>query len=120
MPDEILIEIAAALAGKAAASLYDFVKSKLGRSKKGAAALEAAAGAAPGSPEVLELASELETAEGYDEEFGKQLRAQWEAFRNGTAAPSVSVVNNSNSGNATNIVQGRDFSGGVNIGDSGR
>ena len=51
MPEPILVSIAAALATKSATSLYDLVKRKFTGRKEAVAALEAADGTAPDSPE---------------------------------------------------------------------
>ena len=64
MPDAVLVEIAAALAAKAAESLYDFVKDRFKGRKKALAVLEAADGAAPESSQVLALADELQNGRG--------------------------------------------------------
>jgi hypothetical protein len=98
VPEAVLVEIAAALAAKAAESLYDFVKDRFKGRKKALAALEAADGAAPESPQVLALADELETAGDYDPAFAEQLRAQWTAIQSGATAAGAGSVANSVSG----------------------
>ncbi|GAA4418048.1 hypothetical protein ACFQV2_06500 [Actinokineospora soli] len=77
--DPILVDIAAALATKSAASLYDLVRGKFADGGREADALEAAEGAEPGSPEVTALAEELERAEAADPDFATALRAEWNA-----------------------------------------
>ena len=98
MPEAVLVEIAAALAAKAAESLYDFVKDRFKGRKKALAVLEAADGAAPESPLVLALADELETAGDYDPAFAEQLRTQWAAIQSGATAAGAGSVANSVSG----------------------
>lgn len=112
MPDVILVEIAAALASKATESLYDLVRDKFKGRKKALEVLAAADGAAPGSPPVVALAEELETAEAYDEQFAARLRAEW----NQIAASGGGVVNQV-SGNVTgNVIQARDIHGDITLG----
>jgi hypothetical protein len=116
MPEVILVEIAAALAAKTAESLYDLVREKFAGRKKALDTLAAADGAEPGSPQVVALAAELETAEAYDERFAGRLRAEWAAVQN-QAAPSGGGVANQISGTVTgNVVQARDIHGDVRFG----
>lgn len=94
MPEAVLVEIAAALAAKAAGSLYDFVKDRFKGREKALAALEAADGAAPESSQVIALANELQAAGDYDPGFAELLRAQWAATQSGvTAADAGKVIN---------------------------
>jgi hypothetical protein len=117
VPDPILVEIAAALAAKAAESLYDLVKGKFARRGKALEALDAAAGAPAGSPRVLALAEELAMAEAYDPAFSEQLRAQWTAIKALTvASPSGDAIVNTISGQVTgNVVQARDIQGNISL-----
>lgn len=114
MPETVLVEIAAALAAKAASSLYDFVKDRFKGRKKALALLEAADGAAPESPQVLALADELQTAGDYDPAFAEQLRAQWVAVQSGATATGTESVANSISGSVHGpVVQARDIHGDI-------
>jgi hypothetical protein len=69
LPEPILVAAAAALAAKAAGNLYDLVKRKFTGNKEAIAALDAAEGAAPDSPEVHALADQLANAAATDPEF---------------------------------------------------
>jgi hypothetical protein len=77
MPEPVLISIAAALAGKSVAAVYELVKNKFAQRREAQAALEAAQGASSNSAKVAALATELERAETADPDFSKQLRAAW-------------------------------------------
>jgi hypothetical protein len=110
MSDTILVEIAAALAAKASESLYDLVRGKFTSRKKALEVLEAADGAAPGSPQVAALAEELATAEADDDQFARQLRAQW------AAAASGGVVNQISGTVTGHVIQARDIHGNITFG----
>jgi hypothetical protein len=110
MPDTILVEIASALAAKVSDSLYNLVLAKFRGRKKALEVLEAADGAAPDSPQVAALAEELETAEAYDEQFARQLRAEW------TAASHGGVVNQISGTVTGNVIQARDIHGDITFG----
>jgi hypothetical protein len=111
MPDMILVEIAAALAGKAAESLYDLVKDKFGGRKQAVETLHAAIGEAPDSPQVIALARELEIAEEYDSTFREQLRAAWAAAS--SQAQDGDVTNSITGHVLGNTVQARDVRGNI-------
>lgn len=112
MPDTILVEIAAALAAKMSESLYDLVRNKFTGRKRALAVLEAADGAAPDSPPVAALADELEMAVAGDEQFARQLHAEWARI-----APTHGGVVNQISGTVTgNVVQARDIHGDIRFG----
>jgi hypothetical protein len=106
-----LVSIAAALAAKSVASLYDLVRRKFSGREEAEAALEAAGGTAPDSPEVTTLAAHLAAAENNDPAFGVELRHTWQqvnADRGGVA--------NQITGNVTgNVVQARDIKGGISF-----
>ncbi len=112
MPEIILIEIAAALAGKAAESLYELVRGKFKDRKQALAALEAAQGAAPDSPQVLALAEELTAAEDYDHVFRDRLRAEWAASQASGGSASNTITGQV----AGNVVQARDIQGNITFG----
>jgi hypothetical protein len=109
VPEPVLIAIAAALAGKAAGNLYDMVKKKFATRREAAAALEAAAGAAPNSPEVQHLAQELANAEATDPDFATALRATWQTI----SADNGAIVNNLSGTVSGNAVLARDIEGGI-------
>ena len=112
MPEPVLISIAAALAGKAVTSLYDFVKGRFAGRPGAALALEAATGAEPDSPEVRALGDELAKAEAADPEFADELRARWRDV----SVQQKGEVNNQISGTVTgNVVQARDIEGGISF-----
>jgi hypothetical protein len=114
VPEVVLVEIAAALAAKAAESLYDFVKDRFKGRQKALAVLEAADGTAPESSQVLALADELQTAGDYDPAFAEQLRAQWATLQSGaTAAGAGSVANNISCTVHGSVVQARDIHGNI-------
>ena len=117
MPDPVLVEIAASLAGKAATSLYDMVKAKFGKHPKGTAALEAAQGAAPDSEEVMTLAEELHRAELADPKFGDDLRRLWGSISAEYRADHGSVVNQVTGNVGGTVIQSRDVHGGISFGD---
>lgn len=114
MPEPILVSIAAALAGKAATSLYDLVKRKLAGRADAAEALAAAEGAEPGSDEVAALAQELADAERDDPEFAAELRAEW-AGCVGQSAERGAIANQVGGSVSGRVVQARDIEGGVSF-----
>lgn len=113
MSEMILVAIAAALAGRAASSLYDFVKGKFARRPQAAAVLEAAQGASPDSAEVLALAAELAKAERDDPDFGAELRSRWAAFSTEQNVSHGGVANQITGNVSGGVVQARDIDGGV-------
>jgi hypothetical protein len=113
MPEPILVAIATTLATKGVQSLYDLVKKKFAGRGEAKAALEAAEDAAPGSPEVLALATQLEQAEAEDPQFAAELRQQWNSFS--VQQPDHGSVANYMSGTAGKMVQARDIQGGLSL-----
>jgi hypothetical protein len=111
VPDPILVSIAAALAAKSVTALYDLVKSKFTGRKDAEAALDAADGAAPDSPEVTELATHLAAAETADPAFGAELR---HAFHQ-VSAEQGGVVNQITGNVSGKVVQARDIKGGISF-----
>lgn len=111
MPDPILVSIAAALAAKSATALYDLVKRKFTGRKDAEAALEAADGAAPDSPEVTAVATHLAAAETDDPAFGVELRHTWQQV----SATRGGVVNQITGNVSGNVVQARDIEGGISF-----
>ena len=111
MVEPVLIAVATALASKAAAGLYDLVRTKLAESKEQTAILDSAAGAEPGSPPVLRLAEILERAEQTDPEFGVRLRGEW--VKISTADSRGDTANEITGTVSGNAVQARDIQGGI-------
>jgi hypothetical protein len=109
MPEPVLVAIAAALAGKAVQSFYDFVRTKISGRRQAVAALEAAEGKPADSPEVQVLAAELERID--DPQFQTELRERWDSVQ---TADNGSVINNI-SGTVTKAVQARDIHGTINL-----
>ncbi len=116
MSELVLIEIAAALAAKATESLYELVRNKFKSRKAALAALDAAKGAAPDSPQVQALAEELSVAEAYDDQFKERLRAEWTAFQRYQGASSSGVANSIGGDVTGNVVQARDITGNITFG----
>lgn len=114
MPDPILVSIAAALAAKSATSLYELVKRTFtGRKEDPEAlpALDAAAGAAPDSPEVATLSTHLAAAEAADPQFAAELRNTWQQV----SAERGGVVNQVTGNVSGKVVQARDVEGGISF-----
>jgi hypothetical protein len=106
VPEPILVSIAAALAAKTTTSLYELVKGKFAGREEAEAALEAADGASPDSPEVAALAAQLDTE---DPEFGEELRRTWQQ----TTASQGGVVNQITGNVSGKVVQARDITGDI-------
>jgi hypothetical protein len=106
----MLIAIATTLATKAAGTLFDLVKAKLGkRGSKDVAVLDAAVAAGPESAEVGQLAEVLDAAQQEDPGFAEQLRTEWRAVQAGSGDVTQTV-----SGKVSgNVVQARDIQGGI-------
>jgi hypothetical protein len=109
VPEPILVSIAAALAAKTTTSLYELVKGKFAGREEAKAALEAADGASPDSPEVAALAAQLDTEETEDPEFGEELRRTWQQ----TTASHGGVVNQITGNVSGKVVQARDITGDI-------
>lgn len=108
MPEPILVSIAAALASKAATSLYDLAKRKFVGHAKASAELEAAV-EQPDDPRLIEiLAERLAAAEDDDPEFRTALRAAWASHNSGN-------VHNQVRGHVAKLVQARDIHGNITL-----
>lgn len=112
MPEPILVSIAAALAGKAATSLYDLVKRRFAGRAGTQEVLTAAEGADADSAEVAALAEQLAAAERDDPAFGAALRAEW-ATQVSQHATHGGVANQISGNVGGKVVQARDIEGGV-------
>ncbi|MET9224643.1 hypothetical protein [Lentzea sp. NPDC003310] len=116
MPEEVLISIAAALAGKGMTSLHELVQRKFGERRSAVAALEAVEGQPADSPEVGSLAAYLTSAAKEDPRFREELIAAFTATRAGQTATSRGVTNQV-TGNVTGpVVQARNIHGNVSFG----
>jgi hypothetical protein len=111
VPEPILVAIAAALAAKSATSLYDLVKRKLTGRGEAEAALEAAEGAPPDSPEVTALATHLASVETEDPAFSEELRHTWQQV----SASQGGVVNQITGDVSGKVVQARDIKGDISF-----
>jgi hypothetical protein len=109
--EPILVSIAAELAAKTATSLYELVKRKFAGRKAAKAALEAAEGAAPDSPEVAAVAAHLDAAEREDPKFSAELRTTWQQVN----ASRGGVVNQIGGNVTGKVVQARDITGDINF-----
>ncbi|MEJ2856632.1 MULTISPECIES: hypothetical protein [unclassified Saccharothrix] len=81
MTEPVLVTIAAALATRSSAGLYALVRARFADDPTATAALVAAEGAAPGSPQVAALAEVLRRAEAEDPAFAARLRREHERGR---------------------------------------
>lgn len=115
MSDPVLVSIAAAIAGKAAVSVYEFVKQRFAGRRAAAAVLETADGAAPDSAEVRALSEALAAAEKADPEFGVVLRSLWHAESVAQQADRGGVANQIAGSVSGKVVQARDIQGGVSL-----
>ena len=114
MPEPILISIAAAVAAKGAAGIYDLVKRKFAKDATSTKALKSAI-AAPDDPQsVTALAERLQHAEANDQEFAEALLSEWHKL----PAPSTAGANIYNKivGDVTGkVVQARDVHGNISF-----
>ncbi|MFD0204479.1 MULTISPECIES: hypothetical protein [Saccharothrix] len=109
MPEPMLVSIAASLATRAVAGLYELVRAKFADDPVATAALTAAEGAAEDSPQVAALSETLERAIQADPAFGAELRAHHAVTQTGR-------VNNQISGTVHGtVVQAGDVTGGINL-----
>jgi len=115
MPEPVLISIAAALAGKAVTSFYDFVKQRFAGRAEATKALEAATGAAPDSVEVVALSEELAKVEAEDQDFSIELRTRWRDVAIQQQAQTGGVVNHISGNVSGKVVQARDIQGGLSL-----
>jgi hypothetical protein len=107
VPEPVLVAVATAVASKAALDLYGLVKGRFEHDRDASGALE---DASRGDERAIEaLAEHLERVERLDPEFGRAVRAAWQAEVGGRVANTVvgDVVGKS--------FQGRDVHGDVNL-----
>ncbi len=115
MLDSILVAIAASLADKSAASLYDFVKSAFTRRPAALSVLSAAEGATPDSPEVQALAEELQKIEASDPAFRDDLRSKWAETISASGHADNGGTVNQISGHVGKAVQAREIHGDITL-----
>ncbi|MFI6302282.1 MULTISPECIES: hypothetical protein [Amycolatopsis] len=113
MPEPVLVSIAAAVAGRTVAGLYQLLKAKFADDPDASAVLDAAEGAAEDSVEVRELAATLEKTQAADPVFGEQLRQEWERATVDQHAEADGVTNQVSGQVSGNVVQARDIQGGI-------
>ncbi|WP_433269336.1 hypothetical protein ACQPZF_06670 [Actinosynnema sp. CS-041913] len=112
MPEPVLVSIAASLATRAVASLYELVRVKFAGDPVATAALTAAEGAPPDSAQVHALGEALGRAEAADPRFGEELRRAHEQ----AAVTQTGRVTNQVSGTVHgNVLQAGDIQGGVSF-----
>ena len=130
MADEIMLSVAAALAGKAAeaafqgarsawGSLVRLVRDRLAGDETAVAVLEQAQAHPADQAAVERLALALERAATADAEFGVWVRDLWPRARVELSARDGGVVNASSGTVGGHLVQARDLhvQGGLNLGD---
>lgn len=110
MPEPVLLSIAASLATRAVAGLYELVRNRFADDPVATAVLAAADGAPADSPQVTALGAVLERATEADPAFAEALRREHEAGQSGQVINSIS-------GTVTGTaVQARDIHGGISFG----
>jgi hypothetical protein len=107
MPEPMLVSIAASLASRAVAGLYELVRAKFAGDPVATAALTAAEGAAEDSPQVTALSEALDRAVRADPGFGAELRAHHAVNQTGRVSNQVSGTVHGN------VVQAGDIQGGI-------
>jgi hypothetical protein len=111
MSEPVLLSIAASLATRAVAGLYQLVRDRFADDPVATAVLEAAEGAPEDSPQVRALGAVLEQTAAADPEFGDVLRrAHAEA---GGVTQTGRVTNHISGTVKGNVVQAGDIQGGV-------
>ncbi|WP_367131645.1 hypothetical protein [Saccharothrix sp. HUAS TT1] len=109
MPEPVLLSIAASLAARTVAGLYELVRVKFADDPVATAALTAAEGAPPGSPQVRALSETLERTIGDDPAFGAELRAHHAVTQTGRVTNQISGTTHGP------VVQAGDIQGGVHF-----
>ncbi len=109
MPEPMLVSIAAALASRAAAGLYELVRARFADDPVATAALTAAEGAPADSPQVKALGEALERTVQADPAFGAELRAHQAVTQTGRVTNQISGTVHGN------VLQAGDIQGGVSF-----
>ncbi|MCE6993439.1 hypothetical protein LZG04_01245 [Saccharothrix sp. S26] len=107
MPEPMLVSIAASLASRAVAGLYELVRAKFADDPAATAALTAAQGTEEGSPQVAALSEALHRAVESDPAFGSELRAHHAVTQRGRVTNHLSGTVHGN------VVQAGDIQGGI-------
>jgi hypothetical protein len=130
MPDQVILSIAAVVAGKAAeaalqvgksacAALVRLVRERFSRDKEATAALEAACGNPEDAAAISGLALVLERLVQTDAEFGAGIGALWPRAAAELSASEGGVVNSATGSVGGHLMQARDVQveGGLRFGD---
>ncbi|MBB5957573.1 hypothetical protein FHS29_004168 [Saccharothrix tamanrassetensis] len=112
MPEPVLVSIAASLATRAVAGLYELVRARFAGDPAAIAALTAAEGAPPDSPQVHALGEVLGRAAATDPRFGEELRR---AHEQAGVAQTGRVTNQISGTVHGNVLQAGDIQGGVSF-----
>jgi hypothetical protein len=107
MPEPLLVSIAASLASRAVAGLYELVRAKFADDPVAAAALTAAEGAPEDSPQVKALTAALERTVEADPGFAAELRGHPAVTQTGRVTNQVSGTVHGN------VVQAGEIQGGI-------
>ncbi|WP_033438412.1 hypothetical protein [Saccharothrix sp. NRRL B-16314] len=110
MAEPLLLSIAASLASRAVAGLYELVRAKFADDPVATAALTAADGAPADSPEVRALGEVLERTAEADPEFGARLRAHTTVTQTGRVNNQISAPLQ---GGTVQVVQAGDIKGDI-------
>jgi hypothetical protein len=128
MPDDIMMAVATALAGKVAAalasggstslaSLARLVRKRFGGDPAAQTALESAQERPDDQSRTQSLRDALEQAATADPEFGEQLRALWRQASTELNASHGGVINQVSGTVSGNVVQAHDIHGNLTFGD---
>ena len=109
MPEPVLLSIAASLASRAVAGLYEFVRVKFADDPVATAALTAAEGTPRDSPQVRALGETLERVVRDDPAFGAELRAHHAVTQTGRVTNQISGTVHGH------VVQAGDVEGGIHF-----
>ncbi|MFC6092013.1 hypothetical protein [Saccharothrix lopnurensis] len=116
MPEPVLLSIAAALATRAVAGLYELVRARFEDDPVAIAALTAAEGAPEDSAEVRVLGDVLERTAANDPGFAEALRREHaQAAREGRVNQAGRVTNHISGTVHGNVLQAGDIQGGVSF-----
>ncbi|MFD1147414.1 hypothetical protein [Saccharothrix hoggarensis] len=110
MPEPLLVSVAAAIASRAVAGLYELVRARFADDPAATATLTAAEGAAEGSPRVAALGAALEQVTEVDPGFRAALLSRLEASRTGRVTNQITATTVRG-----NVLQAGDVQGGVNF-----